>query len=215
MLIKSFTIKLINALKLPLPGTDVQWEMASSDRLVSDYPRSRRKDSKLAAVLILLYPHKDKISTLLIQRPQYNGVHSGQISFPGGKREEGDTSAEDTALREAEEEAGILQGSVHLAGRLTPLFIPVSNIEVTPVVGICEMRPDFKPCSHEVVHLIETDLDKFNPRNVKTREMKIRNESINILYYDIDGYVVWGATAMLIRELMAIIENYSIPLRRS
>ena len=87
-----------------LPGTEVQWQMASSDRLVKDFPRIPGDDAKVAAVLILLYPYKGSYFTVFMQRPDYNGVHSGQISFPGGKKELSDENVIRTAVREANEE---------------------------------------------------------------------------------------------------------------
>ncbi len=116
-----------NALKQKLPGTDVQWEMASSDRRMLDYPRVKRDDSRLAAVMILLYPKDEKVMCLFMQRPQYNGVHSGQISFPGGKMEDSDKNLTQTAVRETCEETGVCDKDISIIGKLTPLFIPVSN----------------------------------------------------------------------------------------
>ena len=114
-----------------LPGTEVQWQMSSSDRMLKDFPRIPGKDVRVAAVLILLYPHNGSIYTLLMQRPHYDGVHSGQISFPGGKKEPSDGNILQTALRETNEETGVDSENISVINTLTPLFIPVSNIIVT------------------------------------------------------------------------------------
>lgn len=210
----SFTEKISLALEEELPGTDIQWEMASSDRKIEDFPRKRRDDSKMAAVLILLYPVGDQIYTLFIQRPVYNGVHSGQIAFPGGKQESTDNNLIETALREACEETGVCSTRVKVLGELTPLYIPVSNIEVTPVVGFIDSRPEFKPSSDEVVSLIEAELARFlDQAIVKERQMLIRGENLDVKYYDYQGKIIWGATAMMLYELLVLMEENSITLR--
>lgn len=204
----SFKVLLKKEIEKGLPGTEVQWALASSDRMVKDFPRIPRADSAIAAVLILLYPHKDNLHTVFIQRPEYNGVHGGQISFPGGKREPGDSDLISTALREAAEETGIERETVEIIGILTPLFIPVSNISVTPVVGWTETRPHFIPDKNEVVFIIEADLGSFVDYSIiRTRPFEIRGEKINIKYFDYNGHVIWGATAMILHELLTIIKN--------
>ena len=191
-----------------LPGTEVQWTMASSDRLIKDFPRVPRNDSAEAGVLILLYPCEEKVSTIFIQRPDYDGVHGGQISFPGGKREKADIDLTCTAMREAAEETGINTEEVEIIGLMTPLFIPVSNIVVTPVVGWSESRPVFKPDPEEVQFIIEAELMSFLDYSIiKTRPWKVRGEEINIRYFDYHGHVIWGATAMILHELLTMIRR--------
>ena len=191
-----------------LPGKEVQWALASSDRLVRDFPGTPRADSSYAAVLILLYKHHKKTNTVFIQRPAYDGVHGGQISFPGGKSEKNDADIISTALREAEEETGIISQNVEIVGTLTPLFIPVSNIVVTPVVGWTKERPDFKPDPGEVLFVIEADMESFLDYSiVKTRPMEIRGENIVVRYFDYKGHVIWGATAMILHEMLTIINK--------
>jgi 8-oxo-dGTP pyrophosphatase MutT (NUDIX family) len=191
-----------------LPGTGVQWEMASRDRIFLSFPRVPQSDTGIAAVLILLYPHEGSVYTVFIQRPQYNGVHSGQISFPGGRGEPNDGDDIETALREAEEEVGIDRHGISVIGTLTPLFIPVSNTLVTPVLGWIDNRPKFKIQAEEVVFLIEGDLKKFlDPAIVKVKPFEIRGEMRDVKYFDYNGYVIWGATAMMLNELLEIIKR--------
>ncbi len=118
-----------------LPGTEVQWQMASSDRMLRNFPRVPGKNARIAAVLILLYPYKESVYTVLIQRHDYIGVHGGQISLPGGKKEPSDENIIMTAVREANEETGVDPEQIEIIGTLTPLSIPVSNMIVYPVVG--------------------------------------------------------------------------------
>ncbi len=208
---KNFIESLRAALRKTLPGTDVQWQMASSDRLISDFPRQKKDDSKLAAVLILLYPVNDEIHTLFIQRPVYKGVHSGQISFPGGKMEKGDANLTHTAVRETCEEIGICDQELDILGTITPLFIPVSNTEVSPIVAFCMTQPSFKPDRYEVVSVIEARLaDFFNDDIVKYKSMMVRDKELDVKYYDYKGKVIWGATAMILHELLVIMKKEGI-----
>lgn len=200
-----------DAISKGLPGTGVQWEMASSDRMIKDFPRIKREDSRLAAVLILIYPDNRSLNTILIQRPTYKGVHSGQISFPGGKAEEKDTDLIETALREASEETGIDPNEVTVLGCLTPLFIPVSDTEVTPVIGWQNNKPNIDIDPAEVVHIIEADLEKLaNPSIIKVKSFPVRNEMLDVKYYDYEGYTIWGATAMLLHEMITLFHREGI-----
>lgn len=203
-----FVTGLKNEILKGLPGTDVQWQMASSDRFVKNFPKLPGNDARIAAVLILLYPDKESIHTVLMQRPDYDGVHGGQISFPGGKKEPADENAIQTALREAYEETGVDPGKVSILGTLTPLFIPVSNLIVTPVTGWINEKPVFKCQSEEVVFLIDADLTRLNdPSIVKSKPFEIRGEMLEVKYFDYDDNTIWGATAMILNELLSIIRR--------
>lgn len=205
---KSFIEILKSELLKPLPGMEVQWEMASSDRMIKNFPRKPGPDARVAAVLILLYPDKGVIHTLFMQRHNYDGVHGGQISFPGGKTEPSDTDIIHTALREAEEETGVDRSAISVIGTLTPLFIPVSNMIVTPVIGWTKEKPAFVHQPEEVVYLIEAELKRFlDPGIIKIKPFEIRGELIDIRYFDYEGHVIWGATAMILNELLTIIKN--------
>jgi 8-oxo-dGTP pyrophosphatase MutT (NUDIX family) len=210
---KAFAEILKSEIKKSLPGTDMQWVMASSDRMIKDFPRVPGPDAREAGVLILLYPYNGSVHTVFIQRPDYIGIHGGQISFPGGKREPGDSNIIETALREAEEEVGIRISEINVIGTLTPLFIPVSNTNVTPVAGWTDLRPEFKHKTDEVVFLIEGEINRFlEPSMVKIKPFEIMSEMISIKYFDYDGHIIWGATAMILNELLAIISRAQIPL---
>ena len=195
-------------IKKGLPGTDVQWQMASSDRMMRNFPRTPGTDARDAAVLILLFPFNNSIHTVFMQRHDYNGVHGGQISFPGGKKEPSDKDIIQTALREANEETGVDPSTIRVIGTLTPLFIPVSNMIVTPVVGWSEAKPDYKHQEDEVVFLFDAEMKRFlDPLIIKTKPMEIRGETIEIKYFDYDGNLIWGATAMILHELLTILRR--------
>jgi 8-oxo-dGTP pyrophosphatase MutT (NUDIX family) len=194
-----------------LPGTEVQWQMASSDRMMKDFPRIPGSDARVAAVLILLYPHLGTIHTVFMQRPEYDGVHGGQISFPGGKKESCDDTIIDTAIREANEEIGIDPSAINVIDTLTPLFIPVSNMIVTPVIGWAASKPSFTHHEKEVVFLFDADLRRFLDRSlIKTKPLNLRGEIINVKYFDYNGNVIWGATAMILNELLTLIKRSEI-----
>jgi 8-oxo-dGTP pyrophosphatase MutT (NUDIX family) len=191
-----------------LPGTEVQWQMASSDRMVRNFPREPGKDARIAAVLILLYPDNGSVHTVFMQRHDYVGVHGGQISFPGGKQEPSDENVIQTAIREAHEETGVDQEGISVIGTLTPLFIPVSNMIVTPVVGWIKEKPAFNHKPEEVVFLINADIKKLlDPSIIKTKPFEIRGEFLDIKYFDYEGHVIWGATAMMLHELLTILRR--------
>lgn len=194
-----------NAIKKRLPGIEVQWMMASSDRMLKDFPRAPGPDARSAGVLITLWRDNQRIRTVFMQRPGYEGIHGGQISFPGGKMEKSDENIVHTALREAQEETGLDSELINVIGTLTPLFIPVSNTVVTAVVGWIDRIPVFNPDPQEVEFLIEADLKTFlDPEIIKTLPMEIRGEKYDIRYFNFNGHVIWGATAMMLNELLEL-----------
>lgn len=202
---REFISLLKTALTKDLPGTEVQWMMASSDRMLKDFPRIPGPDARFAGVLILLWKENGQIRTVFMQRPGYEGIHGGQISFPGGKMERSDESIIHTALRETQEEIGLDKSTVNVIGSLTPLFIPVSNTVVTAVVGWIDNTPVFNPDPKEVDFLIESELRKFlKPEVIETKPMEIRGEKYDIRYFNCNGHVIWGATAMMFNELLEL-----------
>lgn len=206
-----FITKLKAEFNKDLPGTEVQWQMASSNRMVRNFPGVPGKDARIAAVLILLYPHNGSIQTLFMQRHNYDGVHGGQISFPGGKKEPADADVIQTALREAMEETGVNRSEISVIGTLTPFFIPVSNMIVTPVVGWTGFLPHFSLQPEEVAFLIEAELKKFlDPEIIKIKRFEMRGELIDVRYFDYEGNVIWGATAMILNELLTMLNNIEI-----
>jgi 8-oxo-dGTP pyrophosphatase MutT (NUDIX family) len=199
---------LASEIKKGLPGTEVQWQMGSSDRFARNFPRVPGPDARPASVLILLFPDNGSISTVFMQRPEYDGVHSGQISFPGGKQEAADPDSVATALREAREETGVNISDIKIIGTLTPLFIPVSNMIVTPVAGWTGSKPLFRHDRKEVMFLFEADIAKFfEPSIIKYKDINIKGEKIGIRYFDYEGNMIWGATAMIMNELLFILRR--------
>lgn len=204
---KNFINKLTAALQRPLPGFDCQIKMAPDSRK-NLLPGSIPSNAKLSSVLILLYPIQNKLHTVFIKRQTYDGVHSGQISFPGGRIESTDEDYIHAALREANEEVNIEPPHVKILGTLTQLYIPPSNFLVYPVVGYSATLPDFSPQLSEVAGIIQADLKfLFNPGLQKSKIIQVRDKEIDAPYFDVNNHVVWGATAMILNELKAVIES--------
>ncbi len=158
---------------------------------------------KKAAVLILLYPINTETHFVLIERPTYKGIHSGQISFPGGKKEKEDKNITQTALREAWEETNINNEDVKIIGELSKIFIPPSNYEVTPILATSDKRPEFIPNRREVVAILEVKIkDLIKPETIKKTKIQFDNgKTLNTPYFDLNSKTVWGATAMILNEL--------------
>jgi 8-oxo-dGTP pyrophosphatase MutT (NUDIX family) len=196
-------------LQEPLPGEAAQNLMASSTRTnlkLRPKPDSQTKES---AVLLLFYLDEDQIKLPLILRPVYTGVHSGQIGLPGGRREKADVDFYETALREAKEEIGINPAEVTVVGHLSDLFVFASNHMVHPVVGYMKYKPAFLTDPREVDQLIEVPLSTLLDTSIRgiTNMMVAGNIEISAPYFGVDGHTVWGATAMMLSELLSIINE--------
>jgi 8-oxo-dGTP pyrophosphatase MutT (NUDIX family) len=196
--------RLSEELQKPLPGVEAQLRMSPSLRRAP----TGNSPFKKSGVLLLLYPCDDSIFIVFIKRTEYEGVHSGQVSFPGGKYEENDLTLARTALRETMEETGIPLDEMKIIGQLTPLHIPVSQADVYPYVGICYNRPVFKHNPTEVEYLIEAGMDElFDPANQKHEIMSIAGNDIKVPYFDIQNNHIWGATAMILSEFLEIVKK--------
>ncbi len=188
----------------PLPGRNAQIKMAPSFR--SEVEMSERTIK--AGVVILLYPNPVELYLVLMKRTEYPGVHSAQISLPGGKFDPGDQSLEDTALRETFEEIGISPESIIILGKLTPLYIPVSEIEVYPVVAYSQQKQTFHTSPDEVDYLIEAPLiNLMDPNIISTEPYRDRRYTGTIPFYNIQGNHVWGATAMILSEFLEVLKS--------
>ena len=150
------------------------------------------------------------LKTVFILRQIYDGIHSGQVSFPGGRLEKKDKSLIETALRESREEVHIDPDKVQILGTLSEMYIPPSNYLVLPVVGYQPSRPDFIPGKSEVAKIIEADFDfLFDDSLVKETTLDVQGYKIQAPYFDVNGHIIWGATAMILNELKDVIESIS------
>ncbi|HEV7347296.1 CoA pyrophosphatase [Telluribacter sp.] len=201
-----FAESLAAKLRNPLPGEAAHLRMVSQSRLrLTVKPNDRTRKS---AVLVLFYPHQEEIYFPLILRPAYDGVHAGQMAFPGGRYERSDESLVRTALREAQEEIGLRLTDVQVLGVLTELFIPPSNFFVLPVVASMPYRPEFFPDPREVEKVFEVRLQEITDKSIiGESEIQVRGVTIQAPHYMVQNYKIWGATAMMISELLTVIES--------
>jgi len=196
-----FIQSLAKTLQHPLPGEAAQLLMATGMRNIFQ-PKEKPAE---AAVMILLYPRTEGLSLVLIRRSVNNGPHSGQISLPGGKKESNDIDLNDTVLRETQEELGIDTRSISMIGKLTPLFISVSNYRVFPFVGYTRETPRYQPDPVEINYLIEVRLDTLlNPESVSSKVVDYKGKQWTIPFYRIKQEEIWGATAMILSEFLEV-----------
>jgi 8-oxo-dGTP pyrophosphatase MutT (NUDIX family) len=197
----------------PLPGFDAHLRMAPYRKIPSvEVLEQQRLAYRQAAVSILLFPVEVSICFALIQRPNYEGVHGGQISFPGGKLEPHETF-EQAALREMKEEIGVDLHDVEVIGELSEVFIPPSKMRVVPYVCYLPYTPVFKADPNEVDEIITVKISDILQRDaIKTTKLIVGKNTANALemevpYFDLNNKVVWGATAVILSELKALLEN--------
>lgn len=189
----------------PLPGR-------SAHRLMAPLPRAGWEPNfqppsppRQGGVLMLLYPHPTELHLPLILRPTYEGVHSGQVAFPGGGQEALDTDLVATALREAHEEIGIDLAHVQILGQLSKLYIMPSNYEVWPTLACTPERPHFRTDPYEVARLLEVPLSALqDPANRHQEEWQLRDRKTQVPFFRVAGQTIWGATAMMLSELLAV-----------
>lgn len=201
--------KLEAALQSPLPGKEAQLHMSPRPVDVRRFDPVPPDTHRKSAVLLLFYPEGEDTFFPLIKRPEYPGFHSGQVAFPGGKMEKEDQSIVHTALRETEEEVGVDRQKVQLLGSLSDLYIPTSNFLVSPVVGFVSEKPRFVPEQKEVTRIIPTELRYLQRPDIRKRKFLALGQNLNLdtPYFEIDGEMVWGATAMILSELIEVIRR--------
>jgi 8-oxo-dGTP pyrophosphatase MutT (NUDIX family) len=207
---ESFIDNLRLALKKPLPGQDAQAIMMPSMSDKSRFSLEARKGARPGGVMILFYEDNGSWYFPLIQRPDYDGVHAKQMSFPGGKKDKADIDLISTALRETEEEVGIKQNQINVIGSLSELYIIASNFNVLPTIGFLQEPPNFEADEHEVDEIISVKIeDLMNDSLQKEKPLTIlQGITINAPYFDLNNKVVWGATAMMLSELKIILKPY-------
>lgn len=210
---ESFVSELRNRLKEPLPGRTAQIRMAPKPIDENRFRENPMRPARLGGVMILLYPDKGGVHIPLMKRPEYDGAHSGQVSFPGGKLEDVDTDLVDTALRETHEEIGVPKDNVEVLGSLSELFIIASNFKVLPTIGVVRNKPNFIPDPIEVADVLPMPLAALkDPALRKVKEMKFPPYTIQSPYFDIHGEVVWGATAMMLSEFSYVVNEIEAKL---
>lgn len=196
-------------LNKPLPGHEAHSVIMPERKKVSQIDEI--KMARKSAVLLLLYPINGELQLVFIMRSTYKGVHSAQISFPGGKAEQTDLNLEATALREAQEELNIEPTHIDVLGKLSTLYVPPSNFIIHPFVGYQKTEPNFKLQEREVEALIKYPLDALLDSKALIRK-KIKIETIDreVKGFLLNDQLLWGATAMITNELIQIIKRIKI-----
>ncbi len=185
-----------------LPGVKAQLKMAPAGRKINPTDENIR----YSAVMLLLWEERSEPHTTLILRNTYKGVHSAQISLPGGKKELSDPNLEFTALRETEEEIGVT--GIKVITELSEIFIPPSKFLVQPYVGYISEPPQYIPDEREVAEVFSIRLrDIINEANVQETSFPIGDGQLKIKapYFHLNGQVVWGATAMILSEFKDVL----------
>lgn len=197
------------ALEGELPGTAAHFKMLPPGRRLKLID-PEISTVKMSSVLLLLYPEGDQLFTCLMKRPSTMKHHPGQISFPGGKVEKEDVSAEMTALREAQEEVGLDPSSVEILGKLSDLYVEVSQFSIQPFLAWADKKPEFSEDSDEVETIILFPLSDFvRDEIIFETELETITGKLRINYYPFNGEIIWGATAMILSELIEILKKQS------
>ena len=167
------------------------------------------KNPKKAAVMMLLYPRNHETHLALIVRNSYPGIHASQIAFPGGKVEPTDIDLQHTALRETHEEIGVKPESVNVIRPFSELYIPPSNFLVSPFLGVVYDEIAFVPSPYEVKRVLELPLKDLLDDRIITQVVMSTSyaKNISVPVFNVDKYVVWGATAMMMSELKETIRK--------
>ncbi|WP_313807159.1 CoA pyrophosphatase [Flavobacterium sp.] len=196
--------------KEKLLSVEAHTKMAPLERISSlsntDY---LEKNPKKAAVMMLLYPKDNLVHLALIVRNSYPGIHASQIAFPGGKVEPSDPDLQFTALRETHEEIGVRPDVVEVVKPFSELYIPPSNFLVSPFLGLVHQEIKFIPSPHEVKRVLELPLEQLLDDKIITQVKMSTSYAHNITVpvFNVDKYVVWGATAMMMSELKETIRK--------
>lgn len=196
-------------LRSSLPGRQAQLKMAPEPLGESSGRRMEAPDSaNRSGVLVLLFPNDEGELELVLTLRSRHIDHGGQLSFPGGRTEEGETARE-TALREAGEEVGVAGEEVRIIGSLSELYIANSNNYVTPVVGCMESRPPMRINPEEVDEVFAVELNSLaGKKNLETEQWELKESRYHVPYWKVHRVPLWGATAMMLSELMEIYREW-------
>jgi 8-oxo-dGTP pyrophosphatase MutT (NUDIX family) len=199
-----------NFAQAKLPAFEAHIKMAPLERIdalkngIFDTKKSRK-----AAVMMLFYPKNGRTHLVLIVRSSYDGTHSSQIAFPGGKFEPEDEIFANTALRETHEEIGILPRNIEIIKPFTELYVPPSNFMVHPFLGISREEISFIPDPNEVANIIELPLSVFLSDEIIISAEMVTSYAgkITVPAFKIEEHLVWGATAMILSELKEVLKE--------
>lgn len=200
-----------SALSHTLPGEKAHRLLLPEGRKLK--PTASNTSANQSGVLLTLFPDKEQLFTCFIRRPITMKNHAGQISFPGGRQESQDPDLVATALRESQEEVGLDPMRLDILGSLTPLYVPISNFCISPVVGWSESKPEFHINQTEVDDLILAPVDVLlTPDAIQTTHIDTLRGIREVPCFRFNGHIIWGATAMIFSEFREILSQ--MPLRK-
>ncbi len=206
-----FLIRISKIKNIPLPAEVSQFKMAPPFRKeLLQKNKEAIKYAKKAGVLALFYPDiTQQTKLVLILRKSYEGVHSAQVGFPGGKLELNDESLEHAAVRETYEEIGVPVHDIKVITQLTEVYIPPSNFYVQPYLGFSINTPNFIKDENEVEAIIEIPFDHFidDEMVILKRVSTSYNVEVEVPAFSLNGHVVWGATAMILSEIKDLLKQ--------
>jgi len=198
-----------DALARPLPGLPAQMGMAPQPRPGTERILDPLLDCRRAGVLVLFYPAASDGDLVLVLTRRADSLdnHRGQISFPGGSMEPGEDAIA-AAKRETMEELGVEPESLEILGQLSPLYIPRSEFCIYPVVAYTPRPPSFAPNEHEVAEILQAPVRHLrHPATRREETWELRGEPVRVPYYAVGSHKIWGATAMVLSELLSLLTD--------
>lgn len=203
------TLQILNSsIKEDLPGAKAH-QLLSPLRAKEKSSYTVRNDARKAGVMVLIYPIKNEAHIVLTQRHPYSGVHGGQISFPGGKQDPEDKNLKETALRETYEEVGVSNKEIEILGELSSIYIPPSNFHVQPLLSYSKSRPNFVKEEAEVADILDIPLKTLlKKESLQSLTVNIRGYNREVPCFKVDEHIIWGATAIVISELIYMIRSH-------
>lgn len=199
-------------IKNQLPGEEAHLMMLPKGREISSVSRRQAITPKQASVAVhLFFTNPENPHLILIKRSIYDGAHSGQIAFPGGKIDEKDTDLIHTALRESQEEIGLSANEENLIGALSPVYIPISNFDVHPFLFLHFNSVALLADNREVSEILSVPLSEIiEDKNIHKRLMTLKdtNETIDVTGFLLQENWVWGASALILNEVKEVLKKY-------
>ncbi|MBX7056621.1 MAG: CoA pyrophosphatase [Leptospirales bacterium] len=197
----------------PLPGAKAQYRLAPSHRPGPEMNPGPSAPVKQAGVLLPLFYRAGALRICMIRRPEESGPHSRQIAFPGGRREDSDADLQATALRETTEEIGLAIPPDNVAGALSSLYVAPSQFYVEPFVALILAPDQYRADEEEVAEVLEFQLQDFaKSENFRIEEWIVRGFRTTVPHFRIDGETIWGASAMMLAELLEILKDCGLKL---